>query len=237
MTRLIPLVLLALTSSLAQAAPKYAKEVSTLSASHEFLRKQAARDYWKLIPYYLPMNDKSACGPTTLTMILNAMRVGKDLNASDKLITQAEVLAKIDIDKVGADPGTRGVGLDGFGRILAEGMKKFGIEGWKFEVVRASDKSDAAKKKLRELLASNEKSADDLIVPLFLQGELTGDPEGMKVGHFAPLGAFDGKRVLILDPDRDWYEPYWAPFEAFWAGMTGNADTIKPGGYIHISRK
>ena len=65
---------------------------------------------------------------------------------------------------------------------------------------------------------------------------LTGDPEG-NVGHFAPVGAFDGKRVLVFDPDREWYEPYWVPEDVFYDGVTDSkADSVKSGGYIRIWR-
>jgi hypothetical protein len=112
-------------------------------------------------------------------------------------------------------------------------MKTFGIEGWSYEVVRA-EKTDAFKAKVKELLNKNEKSSSDFIVPLFWQADFTGDPEG-SVGHFAPVAAYDGKRVLIFDPDREWYEPYWVPEEVFLTGISNSkADSIKAGGYIRV---
>jgi hypothetical protein len=112
-------------------------------------------------------------------------------------------------------------------------MKLNSISGWSYEVVRAADTPEW-KKKLHEALVQNEKSADDYIVALFIQGRYTGDPEGNHGGHFAPVGAYDGKRVLILDPDREWYEPYWVSEEVFFEGMNARADTTKSGGYIRV---
>ncbi|HUP58367.1 MAG TPA: phytochelatin synthase family protein [Bdellovibrionota bacterium] len=227
---------LASASALAGDAPKYAPHVSRMATSHAFFKKNDAPDFWKLIGYYIPQTDLHACAPTALTMLLNAMRADRALGASDKLITGKDLVAKVDISKEGSDPGVRGVSLEGFGRILATGMKKFEVEGWSHEVVRTTEHSDAALKKLRDLLARNEKSGDDFIMPLYFQADITGDPEGA-VGHFAPIAAFDGKRVLLLDPDREWYEPYWVPLEILYKGMTNSRmDAGKAGGYIRVWR-
>jgi hypothetical protein len=215
-------------------APKYAPHVSRLAQSHEFIRRSAAPDFWKLIAYYIPQTEAHACAPTTLTMVLNAMRADRSLQASDKLVTGAELVKQVDVSKEGSDPGIIGVSLDGFGRILASGMRKFGVQGWSYEVVRAGEPAEATVRKLRELLTANEKSGDDFVVPLYFQADITGDPEGA-VGHFAPIAAFDGKRVLLLDPDREWYEPYWVPLEVLAKGMSNpRIDHGKRGGYIRI---
>jgi len=213
--------------------PKYAASATRLSQSHEYLEKHAAPDFWSLIGYYIAQKDEGACAPASLSMVLNAMRSGTELRSKDRLITQQELYSKIDIFKEGGDPGTFGVGLEGIGRILAKAMKLNSIQGWSYEVVRA-EASPEWKKKLHELLVKNEKSKDDFLIALFLQGTYTGDSEGNKGGHFAPVGAYDGKRVLILDPDREWYEPYWISEELFFRGMTAMADTTKRGGYLHV---
>jgi hypothetical protein len=222
--------------SLAQAddAPraKYAPWVERLSRSHDYLKTHEAPDYWKLIPYY----QGGPCGPASMTMVLNAMRADQDLKASDRLISQDDLGSGIKLFIEGSDPGIKGMSLDGFGRVLAKELAKFNFQGWSFEVVRA-EKTEAFKNKVHELLIANEKSASDFVVPLFLQKDFTGDPEGA-IGHYAPVAAYDGKRVLILDPDREWYEPYWVPENVFLDGITDpKADSIKPGGYIHIFRK
>ena len=57
-------------------------------------------------------------------------------------------------------------------------------------------------------------------------------------GHIAPVGAYDAERqrVLVLDPDRVWYEPYWIPESVALAGMaTRDSVTGRPRGYIHVA--
>lgn len=78
-----------------------------------------------------------------------------------------------------------------------------------------------------------------LIVVNFLQSRLTGDPEGA-VGHLAPLAAYDDRQqaALLLDPDRDWYEPYWSPLPALTAAMaTPDKEAGHMRGYLHIKRQ
>jgi hypothetical protein len=44
------------------------------------------------------------------------------------------------------------------------------------------------------------------------------------------------RRVLVLDPDREWYEPYWISDEVALAGMaTLDADSGQPRGYVHVA--
>ena len=66
---------------------------------------------------------------------------------------------------------------------------------------------------------------------------LTGDPEG-SVGHIAPIGAYDAKkkRVLILDPDRKYYQPYWVPYEKLFDGInTTDSGNSKSRGLVIVS--
>jgi hypothetical protein len=87
------------------------------------------------------------------------------------------------------------------------------------EVVRF-EAGEAARLRLRRLLIENERSACDFVIINFLQSVATGDPAGA-VGHVAPVGAYDAakNRILLFDPDRQWYEPYWISEETLLAAM------------------
>jgi hypothetical protein len=70
----------------------------------------------------------------------------------------------------------------------------------------------------------------------FLQSVATGDPQGA-IGHIAPVGAYDAKtqRVLLLDPDRQWYEPYWVPDKLLLLAMATTDKTSARGrGYVWV---
>ena len=61
---------------------------------------------------------------------------------------------------------------------------------------------------LRQALATNEASDQDIVLVYFNQGVLTGDWDGP---HISPIAAYDKqtRQVLIMDVDREWYVPYW----------------------------
>jgi hypothetical protein len=73
------------------------------------------------------------------------------------------------------------------------------------------------------------------LISNFNQKVFTDDSE---VGHFAPVGAFDPEksRVLILDPDREYYEPYWVSVNDFIDGMnTKDSSGDQYRGYLSIT--
>jgi hypothetical protein len=114
-------------------------------------------------------------------------------------------------------------------------LKAYGFPSAKVKVVHASDRPED-RKSLHEALVLNEKSAGNFIIANYLQSEFTGDPEGA-VGHYAPVAAYDGKtkRVLIFDPDRQYYDPYWVSEAVFWKGMNTMDSSKKASrGYLFI---
>ena len=67
-------------------------------------------------------------------------------------------------------------------------------------------------------LPDNERSDTDIALVYYNQGVVTGDYDGP---HISPLGAYDaeGRRVLIMDVDRQWYGPYWTSDETLLDAM------------------
>jgi hypothetical protein len=124
--------------------------------------------------------------------------------------------------------------LDELGEIAREAFEKYGIPVKSVEVVHTDAIDEKTKAKLHEALVENEKSANDFILINFNQKIYTGDAE---VGHIAPIGAYDSKnhKVLVLDPDRKWYEPYWVSEETLLMGMaTKDSSTSRNRGYVWI---
>jgi hypothetical protein len=57
-------------------------------------------------------------------------------------------------------------------------------------------------------------------------------------GHFSPVGAYDRerRRLLVLDVDRDWYEPYWVPLDVMLRGMASVSPVDgEPRGYLRLT--
>ncbi len=225
--------------------PKYASGTEPLSkrTNAAYFKASNAPDFWALIPYYTQQILGQQCSAANFTMVLNAARAGKELKASDELVSIKNLLEKYTDDRYKTFMGDLSFSLEHFDRsnvgnerlteVLGIAVKKLGIQGpgTKVEMVLA-DMSDGKKgrKQFHDALVANEKSADDFMILSFVQGVVTGDPEGP--AHVATVGAYDAKKglVLLFDPDRQWYEPYWAPEETvFKAVFNKDADAKAPG--------
>jgi hypothetical protein len=220
--------------------PKYAPGTVRLFDARGFVRTQPAPDYWALSPYYVPQHTETACSAAAACMVVNALRAERRLGAADELATAEGVLGTVERrawrDKV-ADDGP-GLTLDELAALLPRAAEAYGVREIRAEVIRFPEEPAAALERLRALLAENERSARDVLVANFLQGTVTGDPEG-NVGHFAPVGAWDAatRRVLLFDPDRRWYEPYWVPDEVLLAALrTQDPDAQRPRGLLRLVR-
>lgn len=226
------------SAGFADTKPKYGPMATVLSQSHEYFRAAPAPDFWALIPYYTAQMDESACSVASMTMIMNGARVGKKLTADDELVTQQAIVEKVQ-NKVWHKPMLKKVmgyatTLDELGEIAREAFEKYGVPPKSVEVVHADAIDEKTKAKLHEALIENEKSARDFILINFDQKAYTGDAS---VGHIAPIGAYDAKnhKVLVLDPDRKWYEPYWVSEETLLMGMaTKDSATQRNRGYVWI---
>lgn len=225
--------------------PKYGPRgrplAAPLSRAHEYLRslEHPAPDFWALIPYYAAQRNELSCSTATIAMLLNAARAGADLAAAEPLVTQEDLLARVRILDWRANvepPGGRGVTLDELARLVEASFAAHGQELASLRVVRFEDASPRSLAELRAILAENERSAADVVAVNFLQSACTDDAPA---GHIAPVGAYDeaGRRVLILDPDREWYEPYWVADETLLAAMaTVDPLTGRPRGLVWARR-
>jgi hypothetical protein len=211
---------------------------TVLSQSHDYFKSAAAPDFWALIPYYAAQMDESACSVASMAMITNGARVRKKLTADDELVTQQAIAEKV-LNKAwhkGMIKKAMGfsTNLDELGEIAREAFEKYGIHVKSVEVVHADAIDEKTKAKLHEALVENEKSAHDFILINFNQKVYTGDAE---VGHIAPIGAYDEKnhKILVMDPDRKWYEPYWVSEETLLMGLaTKDSSTQRNRGYVWI---
>ncbi|KTC86597.1 phytochelatin synthase family protein [Legionella brunensis] len=227
------------SASLQTAAPRYVPGVISILQSHEYIRTHETPLYWKLSPYYIHQRNDISCSLATATMIVNAALAGQTIHAKQQLATQDDILNRVK-DKDWAE-GVRvngdGVTLDQLKLFLAKALEAYGINNFTIELVRAEDSSEQTAAKLHEALLNSEKDGQSFIIANFDQKFFTGD---VSVGHFAPVGAYDAKnkRVLIMDPDRTLYEPYWVPEEIFLKAMaTSDTDAQKHRGYLVVNLK
>ncbi len=220
-------------SAFADSKPKYGSDATPLSVSNEYFRtkESASSLFWKMIPYYSPQQTGSSCSLATVTLIVNAARAGKKLSAEDPLASETKVTEKVkdDVWNKAVGKGGHGVALDDLGGLLEKSLNAYEIKPIKLETVHATKENKA---RIHQILVEMEKNPKGMILANFLQGEYTGDAPA---GHISPVGAYDSKnkRVLILDTDREWYEPYWISEEVFFKGMA-TLDAGKPRGLVWV---
>jgi hypothetical protein len=239
----LALVLVGLATTAAASDPKYGPAAVRLHDDRSYVQHSAAPDFWALMPYYLPQLTGSSCSAASVAMLMNALRVELPLPADEKLVTERDLLkraASAAWQKAVAEDGD-GVSLDQLGRLIERSLTAYGLGAHEVEIVHVESTSDEMLARLRNALAANEASADDFILINFVQMVFTGDPEG-NVGHISPIAAYDAERqrVLVMDVDRSWYEPYWVSDRTLLEGMA-KPDDQAPGkglsrGYVHVRR-
>jgi hypothetical protein len=218
-------------SAIAKDKPKYGKNTIPLAEDSTYFRNASKSDFWKLIPYYVPQHNDKACGVASSIMVLNALFASERNTADSKNVDVEEIFKLAPAYK--KNTGTKGKGftLDELGETLTHLLESSPGGPYTVAVERFDGKDKKTEmKRLEKLLAANEKNPSNFILANFLQSVLTGDPEG-SVGHLSPIGAYDSKkkRVLILDPDRKYYQPYWVPYEKLFDAI----NTTDPSGGGH----
>jgi hypothetical protein len=218
---------------------KYGQQAVRLFRAREFVRENPAPDFWALAPYYVSQPDEQSCSAACVAMAVNALRAERELKSDDKLATPASVVEavppKLWKEKLG--PKSEGVTLDELRVIVEQVLATHKLDSARVETARFAAGSDDELAHFRNLLVENERSGRDVVLVNILQSVATGDPEGA-VGHFAPIGAYDAvrRRVLLFDPDRQWYEPYWISDETLLEAMaTTDPVSGKPRGLLRIT--
>lgn len=233
---LLALTLLSSHSAPAFAKPKYGPDATPISESRDHFRNHPAPDFWALIPYYAAQQTGSACSIASAAMVVNAARAGQKLSADEELVTQKALLKRLNDPELDRAVDNDGAGrtLDQLAPLFERALKAYGFPHAAVEAIHVDDESPSTKSRFREALLANEKDKGDFIVLNFSQGAVTGDSGG---GHVAPIAAYDGqaRRALVMDPDREWYEPYWAT-EASLIKAMRKLDLIsrKSRGYLRV---
>lgn len=236
-----------------EAAPKYgppgAPIAVPLSASNRYFRAAGnpAPDFWALIPFYVPQHNPYSCSAASVVAVVNAAkRLAGPLSDEAKNATQADILKKVSaerwperLSRKGApakSPPKHGVTLEQLEKVLAASLKAEGLDRFEQATQRVEKADESALQLLRLALAGNERSSRDFMLVHFAQDELTGAPGG-PYAHISPVGAYDeqARRVLILDVDRDWYEPYWVPDRALLEAMSKETPAFGRGGYTRVT--
>jgi len=221
----------------ARGVPKYPATTVPLSRDSAYLRRGATSDFWALSPYYVGQQDDVSCSLASLTMLANAARRHEALGSEQPLFTQPLLRKQVNspVWERGLAPDGEGVTLDQLALLATESLHAAGITPARVEVTHVPEPSAEALARLRQTLSANEASGDDWLLLNFHAAAYVGVGD---YGHIAPVGAYDAdaRRVLVMDPDRSWYEPYWVSDEAALRGMaTRDSVTGESRGYLYVS--
>jgi hypothetical protein len=234
-----------------KAGPKYGPLGSPiavpLSVDSRYFRnpQHPAPDFWTLMPFYVSQFNELSCSAAAVTIVLNGfLRSGTALKDSDKNITQRDLLELVKVlhwkERVakGGYLDQYGLTLSQLREVLAASLKAYGIQ--EFRIAQQTVQATGAKtlSEWRRVLTQNETSANDFVVVHFVQDTLTM-ASGGPYAHISPVGAYDAgnKRVLLLDVDRDYYQPYWVSDELLLKAMSVKTASFGHGGWLRVDRK
>ena len=249
--RIFLLSLFLLAGPAGAETPKYSPVKGALavplSVDNAYFRNPAspAADYWTLSSFYVPQFNDAACSAASVTMALNALlNARRQRGDGEENITQEKLLDKVTglkwrelVSPEGLE-GRHGLTLNQLAQASAEALAAYGAVGYTVSSAAVTGQSAQGLEKFRRALAGNEKSPADIMLLHFTQDTLTGAPGG-PFAHISPVGAYDEKtrRVLIMDVDRQWYEPYWAADTQVYKAMAVKTPAFGAGGYVIIRAK
>jgi hypothetical protein len=236
-------------ASFAAAGPKYGPDAVPLSknSNRSYFMKSKAPDYWALSPYYVHQENGSACSAAALVTVINGLRKDLSLTDQDELVSHKYLTEKLSDEKykgavsgdvktaISSGAGSLGVSVERLAEVLRGALGKLKV-GAQVEFIAVDQKNkDESRRRFHDFLVKNERTDKDFLILNFTQGMLTGDSEGMK-GHIAAVGGYDERRklVLILDPDRQWYEPYWSPEDKVFEAVADLRSDRKAPGYVYV---
>jgi Phytochelatin synthase len=223
-----------------EGKPKLGPDAVPITHRTAYLRSAPAPDYWMLGPFYVAQRSSSDCSVASLTMAVNLLR-GLPAGADEPIVTEARLLSELGEWAGEVAQGGSGVTFAELEAMAKRVLAAFHLQDHAIEVVRPRDGGAEALATLKQALAANEASDQDVALVYFNQGVLTGDWDGP---HISPIAAYDQGtgQVLIMDVDREWYVPYWTSDERLLeamlrpapaahgrlAGETGGLVWIKP---------
>ena len=217
-----------------------------LSQEHSYFldSRHPAPDFWCLSAFYVSQPDETSCSAAAVAMVLNGLlNADRPRGDKERNITPSELLRKIQGDwkprlaPQGLD-GRHGVTLKQLEIFLKAGLSEYSRSQFFVERHEVAATNAQELKRLRDALRENEGNPGDFILLHFVQDELTLAPGG-PFPHVSPVGAYDaaGRRVLIFDVDREWYEPYWVSDEDLLKAIARPTAAFGRGGFIRVGRR
>ena len=212
--------------------------LTPLAADNEYVRRNAAPNFWALMPHQLHQHTDSSCSLASATMVLNAARGLAGQNRVGQSVSEKRLLDHFDHTdwRAGIAPDGGGWKLLELAAHLEEALSRYGLAGWRVERRPLTNADAASVDTLRADLLAMEREAGIFPIANFHLDDFYDD--GTDVGHFTPLAAYDAARdrVLILDVYKADYEPVWAPLGHLLKAMARMTEDGQPRGYLMVRR-
>jgi hypothetical protein len=219
---------------------RHSPDLIPLRMDHGYLRGAPGSAYWSVAPHLIQQATDSSCSLATAVMLLNAMRGREGHLRSAGPVSEDSLLAKLgDEDwRAAVAQDGNGLSLTEFATAIERALLAYECHGsWTVSIVPVTD-GDAVIDGLRAGLIEMENDGSGFAAANFHLDLFYGD--GVDVGHFSPIGAYDAARdlVLMLDVYKKDYEPVWAPLPRLAKAMaTLSRKTGEPRGYALLQRR
>jgi hypothetical protein len=234
---------IAVVNSAAGEDPKYGVGTVPLHKDHSYLQRNAAPDFWLINAHYVGQFNDYSCSAAGVVTVMNALLSANNRDSMDSFrnIKQQDLVAKVkslpweDLVNAKGHGGKHGLKISELQSVTKEALGIAGLNNYQV-MVRQFEKNEL--NALKMILEENEKSAEDIIMIHFIQDILTG-AQGGPYPHISTIGAYDkqGARVLIMDVDRNWYVPYWAPVEKLLASINTPTARFGKGGLVIVQKR
>jgi hypothetical protein len=214
-------------------------ELIPLRMDHGYLRGAPGSAYWQVAPHLIQQATDSSCSLATAVMLLNAVRGCEGHLRRAGPVREDSLLDALDDDvwRAAVAHDGNGLSLTEFAGCMERALARFACGGWRVEIVPVTD-AGAAVGTLRAALIEMERDGTGFAAANFHLDLFYGD--GVDVGHFSPIGAYDAAHdlVLMLDVYKKDYEPVWAPLPRLAKAMaTLSRKTGEPRGYALVKRR
>lgn len=200
---------------------RYAFGVDSLLDSHEYFQSNPSPLYWRVSPYYLPQLTDSSCSLASATMIVNAALSHQAFGVNRHLASQKELLNQVNNNqwREAVKQFGDGVSLNQLKVYLESALIVYGVKNVTVTMKLMDHNKEENERIFSQALQESETTGKTFIIVNFNQKFVTNKES---VGHFSPIGAYDIKnqRVLVMDPDRKYYEPYWVPLKLLLKSMS-----------------
>ena len=187
-----------------------ASTITRLYNDHQYITLNKVPSFWAMIPYYVHQETEYSCAVATMVMQLNAITASENrqTNFTEK---------KLDTTAIGLS--RKGSSTTTYARALAKALNYYKIP---FKAVKTYHATTSSINQFRSKLDQYKLSNNTMLMAVNVnQSVITGNKRD-DYGHWAPIAAYDGlkDRVLILDPYRRQFEPYWISVDKLYDAMS-----------------